>query len=142
MDEIKDFSELGDFFDEPLRTYSSGMRSRLGFAVATAVNPDILILDEVMSTGDAAFRKKADQRMQAMREKTKTVIIVSHNANQLKKMCTRVVWLEKGELIMDGEAKSVLAKYNRFSQNPQKWLTRHAEKSSSLEGEDTHALSV
>lgn len=142
MDEIKDFSELGDFFDEPLRTYSSGMRSRLGFAVATAVNPDILILDEVMSTGDAAFRKKADQRMQTMRKKTKTVIIVSHNANQLKKICTRVIWLEKGGLIMDGEAKSVLAKYNKFCQNPQKWLKRHAEKSSSLEGENTHALSV
>ncbi len=80
--------------------------------------------------------------MQTMRKKTKTVIIVSHNANQLKKICTRVIWLEKGGLIMDGEAKSVLAKYNKFCQNPQKWLKRHAEKSSSLEGENTHALSV
>ena len=132
MDGIKEFSELGDFFDEPLRTYSSGMRSRLGFAVATAVRPDILILDEVMSTGDAAFRQKADERMKVMREQTKTVIIVSHNAGQMKKICSRVVWLEKGKLIMDGDAKSILAKYNKFCQNPQKWLQRHAEIPSSL----------
>lgn len=122
MEDIEEFAELGEFFDEPLRIYSSGMRSRLGFAVATAVNPDILILDEVMSTGDAAFRNKADQRMQAMRQRTKTVLMVSHSADQVKNLCSRVVWLEKGRLIMDGPAVPILAEYNKFCKNPGKWL--------------------
>ena len=125
MEEIEEFAELGEFFDEPLRIYSSGMRSRLGFAVATAVNPDILILDEVMSTGDAAFRNKANERMQAMRQRTKTVLMVSHNADQLKSECSRVVWLEKGRLIMDGPAVPVLSEYNKFCKNPEKWLERN-----------------
>ena len=121
MDEIEEFAELGDFFDEPVRTYSSGMRSRLGFAVSTVVNPDIIILDEVMSTGDAAFRKKANKRMEEMRERTKTVIIVSHNPDQLREICSRVVWLEQGQLMMDGEVDEVLSVYKQFCQNPVKW---------------------
>ncbi|MHB8810244.1 MAG: ABC transporter ATP-binding protein, partial [Desulfobulbaceae bacterium] len=125
--DIEEFAELGEFFDEPLRIYSSGMRSRLGFAVATAVNPDILILDEVMSTGDAAFRNKADQRMQAMRQRTKTVLMVSHSAEQVKNLCSRVVWLEKGRLIMDGPAVPILAEYNKFCKNPGKWLENHRQ---------------
>lgn len=122
MGEIEAFAELGDFFDEPLRIYSSGMRSRLGFAVATAVNPDILILDEIMSTGDAAFRNKADRRMQEMRERTKTVLMVSHSSEQLKNLCSRVIWLEKGRLLMDGAAVPVLAEYTKFCKDPGKWL--------------------
>lgn len=128
MTEIEDFAELGDFIDEPLRIYSSGMRSRLGFAVATAVNPDILILDEVMSTGDAAFRNKADQRMQAMRQRTKTVLMVSHSVEQIKNFCSRVVWLEKGRLVMDGPAVPTLAEYNKFCKNPGRWLENYAHK--------------
>ena len=127
MGEIEEFAELGDFFDEPLRIYSSGMRSRLGFAVATAVNPDILILDEIMSTGDAAFRNKADQRMQSMRQRTKTVLMVSHNADQVKNLCSRVVWLEKGRLLMDGPAVPILAEYNKFCMNPNKWLEKFVQ---------------
>ncbi|MDW7772650.1 MAG: ABC transporter ATP-binding protein [Desulfobulbaceae bacterium] len=121
MDEIEDFAELGEFFDEPVKIYSAGMRSRLGFAVSTAVNPDILILDEVMSTGDASFRKKANERMNAMRERTKTVIIVSHNPAQLREQCSRVVWLDKGYLLMDGSVEDVLPVYEEFCQNPGKW---------------------
>jgi ABC-type polysaccharide/polyol phosphate transport system ATPase subunit len=127
MPEIEEFAELGEFFDEPLRIYSSGMRSRLGFAVATAVNPDILILDEVMSTGDAAFKNKADQRMQAMRRRTKTVLMVSHNAEQVKNQCSRVIWLEKGRMLMSGQAVPILAEYNKFCKNPDKWLEKHAQ---------------
>lgn len=126
MKDIEEFAELGDFFDEPLRIYSSGMRSRLGFAVATAVNPDILILDEIMSTGDAAFRSKADQRMQTMRQRTKTVLMVSHSAEQIKNLCSRVVWLEKGRLIMNGPAVPILAEYNKFCKNPGKWLEKYS----------------
>lgn len=121
MKEIEEFAELGDFFDEPVKIYSAGMRSRLGFAVSTAVNPDILILDEVMTTGDAAFRRKANKRMEEMRARTKTVIIVSHNPGQLREQCSRVVWLEKGHLVMDGGAGEVLPVYEEFCRNPGKW---------------------
>lgn len=121
MEEIENFTELGDFFDEPVKTYSSGMRSRLGFAVSTIVNPDILILDEVMSTGDAAFRKKASERMAEMRERTKTVLIVSHSQDQLREMCSRIAWFEKGRLIMDGQVDEILSAYGEFCKNPAKW---------------------
>lgn len=127
IDEIKDFAELGDFFEEPVRIYSAGMKSRLGFAISTAVNPDILILDEVMSTGDASFGKKAKQRMHEMRERTKTVIIVSHNPNQVREMCSRVVWLEKGQVIMDGMVDQVLPVYEEFCQAPLKWLKENKQ---------------
>ncbi len=122
MDEIEEFSELGDFFDEPVRTYSSGMRSRLGFAVSTIVNPDILILDEVMSTGDAAFRQKANVRMDEMREQTKTVIIVSHSPAQVRELCNRVVWFDQGEILMDGGVEEVLPVYQEFCKAPKRWL--------------------
>ncbi len=121
LKEIEDFAEIGEFMDEPVRTYSAGMRSRLGFAIATAVRPDVLILDEVMSTGDIAFRKKANERMAAMREQTKTIIMVSHNSNQIKKMCSRVIWLNKGELMMDGTPELVFPHYQEFCKAPDKW---------------------
>lgn len=127
MDEIEDFAELGDFFDEPIRTYSAGMKSRLGFAVSTAVQPDILILDEVMSTGDAAFRNKANKRIKEMRERTKTVIVVSHNPAQVKEMCSRVLWLEQGTLLMNGNTETILPIYECFCKNPDQWLTDNPE---------------
>ncbi len=114
MSEIVDFAEIGEFIDEPVRTYSAGMRSRLGFAIATVVKPDILILDEVMSTGDAAFRRKADKRMASMREQIKTIVMVSHNSNTIRRMCARVIWLDKGELMMDGAPEDVLPLYNKL----------------------------
>lgn len=134
MDEIEEFAELGDFFDEPIRTYSAGMKSRLGFAVSTAVQPDILILDEVMSTGDAAFRIKANKRMKQMREKTKTVLVVSHNPSQIKELCSRVVWLEQGRLLMDGSTDDILPIYEQFCKMPDKWLADHSEISALLTG--------
>lgn len=125
MDEVEEFAELGDFMDEPVRTYSSGMRSRLGFAVATAVQPDILILDEIMATGDRAFQDKAMNRMKEMRSLARSVIIVSHAPGQLRKLCDKVLWLEKGRTVMLGETKEVLNAYDNFCQNPEKWLIRH-----------------
>jgi ABC-type polysaccharide/polyol phosphate transport system ATPase subunit len=127
MDEIEEFAELGEFMDEPVRTYSSGMRSRLGFAVATAVKPDILILDEIMATGDKAFQEKAMQRMREMRGLARCVILVSHNPGQLRKLSTRVLWLEKGRMFMLGEPKEVLNAYDNFCQSPAKWLKNHPE---------------
>lgn len=125
LPDIEDFAELGGFIDEPVRTYSSGMRSKLGFAVATAVEPEILILDEAMSVGDKAFQDKAMARMRIMREKAKSVLVVSHNPGQLKKLCTRVVWMEQGRVLMDGEPGKVLHAYENFCKNPQKWLERN-----------------
>jgi ABC-type polysaccharide/polyol phosphate transport system ATPase subunit len=125
MDDICEFAELHEFIDEPVNTYSAGMRSRLAFAIATAVEPGVLILDEVMSTGDQAFSMKAQLRMQKMRESAQTVVMVSHNPAQLKKMCTRVIWLEKGEIVMDGDPKTILSDYTKFSQNTEKWISRH-----------------
>ena len=125
IENIAEFSELKEFLDEPVRTYSSGMRSRLAFAIATAVNPDILILDEVMSTGDQSFHNKANDRMHAMRKNAKTVIIVSHSSGELRKLCTRVIWLDKGKIIMDGRPRTVLTEYKNFSQNTDEWLKKN-----------------
>lgn len=134
MDDIEAFAEIGDFIDEPVSTYSSGMRSRLGFAVATAIEPDILILDEIMATGDRSFRNKAVERMREMRKTAKTVIMVSHNPGQLKKLCSRILWLEKGRLIMDSTPKYVLDAYQNFCKNPDKWLERNPEIAKIIEG--------
>nr|WP_232106304.1 ABC transporter ATP-binding protein [Pseudomonas mendocina] len=125
LDEIIEFSEIGEFIDEPIRTYSAGMRSRLAFAIATVIQPDVLILDEVLSTGDDSFRHKAETRMREMKGKAKCVVMVSHSANQIKKLCSRVVWLERGHLVLDGRPKQVMPEYEAFCQNPEKWLRRH-----------------
>lgn len=125
LDEIIEFSEIGEFIDEPIRTYSAGMRSRLAFAIATVIQPDVLILDEVLSTGDDSFRQKAEARMREMKGKAKCVVMVSHSANQIKKLCSRVVWLERGHLILDGKPKQVMPEYEAFCQSPEKWLRRH-----------------
>lgn len=127
MCEIEEFAELGEFMDEPVRTYSSGMRSRLGFAIATAVKPDILILDEILATGDKAFQDKAMRRMREMRGLARSVIVVSHNPGQLRKLSTKVLWLEKGRMIMLGEPKEVLNAYDSFCQSPTKWLKNHLD---------------
>lgn len=127
LPEIEAFAELGEFIDEPVRTYSSGMRSKLGFAVSTVVEPEILILDEALSVGDKAFQDKAMARMRHMQQKAKSVLIVSHNPSQLKKFCTRVIWMEKGKLMMDGDPGNVIYSYENFCKNPEKWLQRHRE---------------
>lgn len=133
--DIKEFAELGAFINEPVRTYSSGMRSRLAFAVATAVQPDILILDEAMSVGDKSFQDKAIARMRSMREKAKSVIVVSHSTAQIKKLCNRVLWIERGRLIMDDEPPKVLKAYEHFCKNPHRWLCRHEDIAFILRGE-------
>ncbi len=125
IEDIEAFAEIDDFFDEPVRTYSSGMKSRLGFAVSTAVQPDILILDEVFSTGDQSFKYKAKERMEEMRDKTKIVFIVSHSSAQVKQLCSRAIWLEKGQVLMDGKPEEVLKYYDDFCKGPQKWINQN-----------------
>ena len=106
-DEIVEFSELGDFIHVPVKNYSSGMRARLGFSIATLVEPDILILDEVLSVGDVKFRKKSEARIKAMFDKGITVLFVSHNLKQVRSLCTRAIWLEKGHVVEDGPVETV-----------------------------------
>ena len=109
--EIMDFAGIGDFIYSPLRTFSSGMGARLGFAVATAWIPDILILDETLSVGDAAFVEKCTKRMKEFRESDATILLVSHDADMINALCQRAALLEKGKLIAIGDARTVSEKY-------------------------------
>lgn len=111
LDEIVDFAEIGSFIEAPLRTYSSGMQARLGFAVASAWQPDILILDEVLAVGDLNFRMKCFKRLSKFRDSGATVIMVSHMLESILKFCTRALWLDKGEIQMLGQASEVCAAY-------------------------------
>lgn len=109
--EILEFSELGNFIDVPLRNYSSGMVARLAFAVATVVNPEILIVDEILSVGDADFQAKSKRRMMEMMSGGTTVLYVSHSLQQLRQMCSRVVWLEHGRVAAFGAAEEICDRY-------------------------------
>lgn len=110
-DEILEFSELGEFIDVPIKNYSSGMRARLGFSVATVVEPEILILDEVLSVGDARFRRKCEKKMQTMFDHGVTVIFVSHSLAQVQRLCNKGILLQHGELIAQGDIDEVSAIY-------------------------------
>lgn len=114
--EIVEFADIGDFINVPVKNYSSGMRARLGFAIATVVEPDILILDEVLAVGDAMFRKKSEQKIMDMFEKGVTVLFVSHSEHQVKRLCTRAILLEKGHLTADGTVDEVIEKYRELTQ--------------------------
>lgn len=112
-DEIVAFSELGDFIHVPVKNYSSGMRARLGFSIATLVEPDVLILDEVLSVGDVKFRKKSEKRIKEMFAKGITVLFVSHNLPQVRSLCTRAIWLEKGHVVEDGPVDEVVDHFEK-----------------------------
>lgn len=112
MDSIIEYSEIKDFIYKPMKTYSSGMKSRLGFAIAINLKPDVLLIDEVLSVGDIHFKEKSFQSIKDVIFDDKiTVVIVSHSVNQLKELCDTVIWLEKGNIVEIGEAEKVLADY-------------------------------
>lgn len=111
FDEIIDFAEIHEFLDVPLKNYSSGMVARIAFAIATIVEPDILIVDEILSVGDYKFQEKCKNKIEGMMMKGVTVIMVSHSIDQIKEMCTRAILLEKGYLKMEGEALKVVSSY-------------------------------
>lgn len=113
FDEIVKFSELGDFINVPVKNYSSGMKSRLGFAIATIVEPDILILDEVLSVGDAKFRKKSTNKIKSMIENDVTVLFVSHSIEQVLELCNKAILLEKGHLVAYGNSEEIAELYQR-----------------------------
>lgn len=112
-DEIVAFSELGDFIDVPVKNYSSGMRARLGFSIATAVEPQVLILDEVLSVGDAKFKIKSEAKVKSMFDKGVTVLFVSHNTAQVRRLCTKAILLDKGKIIASGSADEVCDIYDK-----------------------------
>jgi lipopolysaccharide transport system ATP-binding protein len=111
FDEIVDFAGIRQFLDSPIKNYSSGMKARLGFAVATVVKPDILIVDEVLAVGDVRFRKKCMKRMQELLSGGTTLLFVSHNIEQVKSLCTHALWLDHGTAVMAGPAAEVCDKY-------------------------------
>lgn len=110
---IVEFAEIEKFLDSPIKNFSSGMKARLGFAVATMVNPDILICDEVLAVGDAKFKKKCQERMKEMLSGGTTLIFVSHNISQVKELCDHAAWIEKGHLIQAGEVNEVCDAYTK-----------------------------
>lgn len=118
LQEIADFSELGEFLNTPVRYYSSGMICRLAFAIATAIEPEILLVDEVLSVGDLGFQAKARQRMTDMMHKAEVIVMVSHDLGILPKVCDQVVWLEHGRIRQHGPSAQVIAAYMEHVQGP------------------------
>lgn len=111
MDQVIEFSELREFIDQPLNTYSSGMRARLGFSVACQADPDILLIDEAFSVGDAGFRKKSKMIIEERMQTDRSFVLVSHSESMLREYCARCVWLEAGRVVMVAETEKVLAAY-------------------------------
>lgn len=114
-DEIVEFSELKDFIDVPIKNYSSGMKARLGFAIASAVEPEVLILDEVLSVGDAKFRKKSENKIRSMFDKGVTVLFVSHSVEQVLRICNKAIILDHGKIIAQGTAEEICALYQEMT---------------------------
>jgi len=124
MDDIIEFADLGVHINEPFRTYSSGMKARLGFAVAVNINPDILIVDEALSVGDSVFRMKCINKMNEFREQGKTILFVSHSMNTVKAFCTKAVWINKGKLMAEGDMGEVVVQYSEFLKKQRALLKR------------------
>ena len=114
IDQIIDFSEIGHFIDAPVKDYSSGMRSRLGFSIATNVLPDILFIDEILATGDEGFKMKSEGYLKQLSDEGRTVVVVSHNMAHVRRICDRAIWLRDGLIEADGDARSVIAEYRNL----------------------------
>lgn len=111
IDEIIDFSELGEFIDIPIKQYSNGMRGRLGFSLVINFLPEIIFIDEALATGDAQFRQKCRSILTSLRDEKRTLVLVSHSSDMVKELCDRVIWLDKGKILMDGPVSDVLNAY-------------------------------
>nr|WP_218852583.1 ABC transporter ATP-binding protein [Spelaeicoccus albus] len=126
--EVIDLAGIGDSIHLPMRTYSSGMAARLRFAIACASKPHILLIDEALNTGDAAFKERSKQSMDELRRQAGTVFIVSHAAETIQEMCTRAIWLDKGDFVMDGHAEEVALKYRWWAWNIAKGKPKKANR--------------
>ena len=116
MDEIIDFAELQDFMETPIKNFSSGMVARLGFSIATTIQPEILIVDEILGVGDFLFQQKCEKRINNMMSGGTTVVVVSHSIEQIERLCDRVVWLDHGKVRMIGDTPTVCAEYKKIGQ--------------------------
>jgi lipopolysaccharide transport system ATP-binding protein len=123
-DEILEFSELGDFINLAVKNYSSGMLSKLGFSIATIVDPDILILDEVLGVGDITFRKKSKEKLKSLMESNTTVLLVSHSIREIRSICDKAIWIEKGKVREIGEVNYICDKYTKEAKNASKEKTK------------------
>jgi len=110
---IREFSELGDFFEQPIAAYSAGMTMRLAFSVAIQVEPDVLLIDEVLAVGDAEFQEKSGAALRARMGEGHTVVLVSHNESQIASICNRVLWIEHGKSVLEGERDVVFEAYHQ-----------------------------
>lgn len=111
IDEIIEFSELGEFIDNPVRTYSSGMYMRLAFSIAINVDAEILLIDEILAVGDQHFQDKCFSKLEELKKSDKTIVIVTHSLDQVKRLCTRAIWIKDGEVELDGDPNEVVDKY-------------------------------
>ncbi len=111
LDKIRDFSELGEFFEQPVYTYSSGMLARLGFSVAMEVQPDVLLLDEVLSVGDRGFHEKSSEAIRGLMESDRTVVLISHDMVRIRELCDRAIWIERGRTKVSGTVDEVAELY-------------------------------
>ena len=114
VDDVIEFADIGEFIFSPLKDYSSGMKSRLGFSIAIHVLPDIIMLDEVFAVGDLGFKEKCEERILQLNTEGKTLVLVSHNLASIRDMCDRAIWLHKGEIVMDTRAEVVISEYTKF----------------------------
>ncbi|MDQ0254504.1 teichoic acid transport system ATP-binding protein [Evansella vedderi] len=126
--EIIEFAELERFIDQPVKSYSSGMKSRLGFAISTKIDPDILIIDEALSVGDKAFAHKSLEKMKEFKEQGKTMIFVSHSNEQIKEFCEKVLWLEFGQVKAYGTVEEIIPEYEKFLKKFKKMSKKEKEK--------------
>jgi len=117
FDDIVEFSELGEFIHQPIRTYSSGMKSRLGFSIAIHIDPDILIVDEALAVGDKTFSDKCMVKIKEFQEQNKTIFFVSHSSGQVKQMCNKAVWIQFGGMEKFGDAEPIVEEYDNYIEN-------------------------
>lgn len=115
IDDIIEFAEIGRFIDQPVKKYSSGMRSRLGFSILFKILPDLVFIDEALATGDESFRDKCFAQIRQLRDEGKTIVFVSHALNQVRELCDRVIWLHQGKLMADGDANETIKAYQQFT---------------------------
>lgn len=135
FDDIVKFSELEDFLDSPVKNFSSGMKTRLSFSIATVMEPDILIVDEILAVGDALFRKKCMERMNKMLSHGTTLLFVSHNISDIEKMCQKAMWINRGKMVMSGDAKDVCKQYQENIAKVKEKERLEKEKKKAKEGE-------